>query len=268
MLAATSVAMGSVQRRHETIVPPQVGGSATATCKHGQSALAGGFAAPGFDPSTGDGPVARFDSMPAGRRGITTKAFNFGQKAGKLESFAYCGKRAHPPQIVSKRVRIFPNGDGTVVARCPHGSMAIAGGFGTNRFSKYRGPEILTLTSKRTGERGWKVAGFNIAESGSLSGPGWLTAYAYCKSPGPKTVTRSKDAKVGGGGVRTLEVKCPNRSKAFSGGFNGHFRATQTRPTAAAAITSRRVAHRRAWRTSALGISSPGRITAYVYCHR
>src|SRR3989442_11432220 len=72
-------------------------------------ALAAGFASPGFDPAAGGGPVARFDSMPAGKRGVTTTGFNFGNQAGELASFAYCGNRARPPRVRSKRVQVAPS---------------------------------------------------------------------------------------------------------------------------------------------------------------
>ena len=100
LIAGTGVALGMVQRRAATDVPAQQAGSATAECEPGQVALAAGFAAPGWDPSTATGgPVARVASMPAGKRGIKTTGFNFGDAdSHELESFAYCGKRAHPPR--------------------------------------------------------------------------------------------------------------------------------------------------------------------------
>jgi hypothetical protein len=237
-------------------------GSATARCKHGQVALAAGFAAPGFDPSSSGGPVARFDSVPAGKRGVKTTGFNFGSDPGELDSFAYCGKRARPPQVRSKRVQVTPSRFGSVVARCPHGSQAIAGGFGTNQL-------VITLTSKRTGRRGWKVGGVNLNDSGNPSGPAWLTAYAYCKAPGPKIVTRSRDATVSSG-LRTSNVKCPKHGKALSGGFDGHVGRAGGQLTAAGALDSKRAAHGRAWTTSAVSASAPNEatITTYAYCRR
>jgi hypothetical protein len=272
VVVATAVATGSVQRRKETVISAQTAGSVTAKCKRGQSALAGGFATRAFEPTDEAGPVTRFTSRPVGKRAVKARAFNFGETdPGTLDSFAYCGKRARPPKIRSNRVQIAPTESDSVIARCPRGSKAIAGGFGTNPFSKDQGPEILTLTSKRAGKRAWKVAGFNIGE-GSPSGPGWLTAYAYCKTPGPEVAKRSKQAKVPANGIRTLDVKCPNHRKALSGGFDGHYRTSpQRQPQAAAAISSKRLGHRRGWRTVALGVSEPpdqGTITAYVYCRR
>jgi hypothetical protein len=258
-IGVSTVAGGAVQRRATTTIPAQGMGSAIARCKDGQVALAAGFASPGFNPGASGGPVARFASMPAGKRGVKTTGFNFGTEAGELDSFAYCGKRARPPKVRSKHVQVAPSSYRSVVARCPHGSQAIAGGFGTNQ-------SVVTLTSKRKGKRGWKVGGANITDSGS---PARLIAYTYCKAPGPKIVTRSRDATVGSG-VQTSRVKCPKHTKALSGGFDGHAARAGNQLTAAGALTSKRAAHGRAWTTSALSVSAPNEatITTYAYCRR
>ncbi len=108
-IAATSVAMGAVVSRHKTIIPTSSAGSATAQCKRGMKPVAGGFAAPGFNPTLNNGPVFRFASMPAGKRGIKTAAFNFSDNPGELDSYAYCAKRAHV-------LRIKSNGSGSFQA--------------------------------------------------------------------------------------------------------------------------------------------------------
>jgi hypothetical protein len=254
VIAGAAIATGTIQKRAATTIPPQATGSAIAKCKHGQVALAAGFASPGFDPNSSGGPTVRFDSMPAGKRGVKTTGFNFGNNPGELDSFAYCGKRARPPQVTPGRA-------GSVVARCPHGSQAIAGGFATNQ-------QIITLTSRRAGKRGWKVVGVNI-DSGNPSGPAWLTAYAFCKAPGPKVVTRSKDSTVSSG-LRTSSAKCPKHAKALSGGFDGHVSVAGGQLTAAGVLDSKRAAHGRAWTTTALSATAPNEatITTYAYCHR
>jgi hypothetical protein len=269
-IGTAAVALGSVQRRATTTIPEQTKGSVIAKCKHGRVALAAGFAGAGFDPTMDDGPVVRFASMPTGGRAVKTAGFNFSNtNAHELDSFAYCGRRRRPPTITSKSVTLTPNSYGSVVAKCAAGSKAIAGGFGTNKFSK-AGPEIITLTSKRTGKRGWKVGGFNVEDSPPVGESGSLTAYAYCKSPGPKIITKSKNATVSGG-LRTVNVNCPHHGKARSGGFDGHFKAERSQATAAGAITSKRVHHGHGWTTSSLSVSSPNptTITTYAYCrHR
>ena len=271
-IAATSVAMGAVVSRHKTIIPTSSAGSATAQCKRGMKPVAGGFAAPGFNPTLNNGPVFRFASMPAGKRGIKTAAFNFSDNPGELDSYAYCAKRAHVLRIKSKRVRLFPGSYGSVVARCPHGRQAVGGGFRTTSFTMTQGAPIFTFTSKRSGKRGWKAAGLNLGSPGSGNPPGRLTAYAYCqkKKAGPKVLVRSRTVRAPALNIRNVDVKCPHRRKALSGGFDGHYGISSGGLRVAAAITSKRGARARAWHTAALGLSNPdpARITAYVYCGR
>ena len=269
LISMAGMAVAAVPQRATTSIAAQTKGSATATCKPGQVALAAGFAAPGFDPTSQDGPLSRFASMPSGNGSVTTKAFNFDQAgSGELDSFAYCGTRRRPPKIESNSVSVPPSGFGSVVAECPRGSRAIGGGFGTDRFSK-TGPEIITLTSKRSGQRGWKVAGFNIVDDSGPGQAGTLIAYAYCKAPGPKLSTVSRDATASTG-LRNLDVKCPNGKRVRSGGFDGHFTASDSDPSAAGALTSKRIDHGKGWSILAISLSAPNpaTVTAYAYCRR
>jgi len=127
-LSGAAVALGASSNQATTTVAPSSSGSATAKCKDGEVALAGGFAAPGWDPGTANGgPVARFDSVPTpNQRGIKTAGFNFNDnQAQDLKSFAYCGKRARPPAVRSMSVQIQRNTFDSVKAECPDGSRAI-----------------------------------------------------------------------------------------------------------------------------------------------
>jgi len=262
-LSGAAVALGASSNQATTTVAPSSSGSATAKCKDGEVALAGGFAAPGWDPGTANGgPVARFDSVPTpNQRGIKTAGFNFNDnQAQDLKSFAYCGKRARPPAVRSMSVQIQPNTFDSVKAECPDGSRAIGGGFGTDG-------SVITLASKRSGGRGWKVAGVNIENLGGSSGPASLTAYAYCKAPGPKLVTASKDTTVSSDFLATT-VRCPNGGRALSGGFDGHVTTANNQLNAAGALDSKRADRGHAWTTKALSVSSPNEatITTYAYC--
>jgi hypothetical protein len=203
--------------------------------------------------------VARLASVPDGPRGVKTTGFNFSPSdANRLDSYAYCGKRADPPEVTSKSVDVQPNSFETVVADCPAGSKAIAGGFGTEQI-------VVTLLSKRDGKRSWKVGGFYINDSSSE--PAVLTAYAYCKSPGSKFVVRSKDATVSTG-KRTVDVQCPAGTKAASGGFNGHFRVQGSAFNAAGALGSKRTDGGGGWSTEVISANAPSqaKITTYAYC--
>ncbi len=92
-----------------------------------------------------------------------------------------------------------------------------------------QGAPIFTFTSKRSGKRGWKAAGLNLGSPGG-GNPGGnpagrLTAYAYCqkKKAGSKVLVRSKTVRAPALNIRNLDVKCPHRRKALSGGFDGHY---------------------------------------------
>lgn len=259
-IAVAAVALGATQRHATVQVPPQEVGSAKAKCRHGQAALAGGFATPGWNPGdSGEGPVIRLISLASGRT-VKTTGFNIDDtNTNDLESFAYCGKRARPPKIASADVQVEPNSVGSVVATCPSGSRAIAGGFGTDRL-------VITLTSKRRGSRSWKVVGFDLEGSKGQVPTATLTAYAYCKAPGAKLVTESKDTTVGQD-LSTTNVRCPDGGKALSGGFDGHLSGTGNELEAAGALGSKRIDRGRGWMTSALSTSgSEARITTYAYC--
>ena len=260
-----AVALGATSNQATTTVPTSSLGSATAQCKNGEVALAGGFAAPGWDPTTANGgTAARLDSVPAAnQRGIITTGFNFNDnQPEKLRSFAYCGKRARPPKVRSMSVQVQPNSFNSATATCPERSRAIGGGFGTDQ-------AVLTLTSKRSGGRGWKVLGVNVPQLGGSSGPASLTAYAYCKTPGPELETASKNTTLSTGFLTTT-VRCPNGGRALSGGFDGHLAVVSNELRAAGALDSKRVDHGHAWATKALSTSPPSEatLTTYAYCRR
>ena len=261
-MATTAVALGAVQKRASKSIPPQQLGSATAKCDPGQVALAAGFGASPFFPNSSGGPVARLGSQPAGKHGVKTTAFNFNNSdPGTLYSYAYCGKRAHPPEVVSSDIHVEPNSVGSVVAKCPEGSRAISGGFGIDDQAI-----IISLVSKRSGNRGWKAAGFNIGDLSSGSS-GTLTAYAYCKSPGPKLTTEAKDTTLSTG-LKTTNVKCPNGGKAVSGGFDGNISTSGSQLNAAGALGSKRFDKARGWTTEGISAGSPNEatLTTYAYC--
>lgn len=262
-VSGAAVALAATSNQATTTVSPSSVGSVTAKCKSGEVALAGGFETPGWNPATANGgPVARFSSAPvANQRGITTTGFNFNENdAQELRSFAYCGKRANPPTVRTKSVQVQSNNFNSTTATCPEGSRAIGGGFGTDG-------SVITLTSKRSGAGGWKVLGVNIPDLGGGSGPASLTAYAYCKSPGPKLVTASKDTTLSSDFVTTT-VPCPNGGRALSGGFDGHFKVVNNEIRAAGALDSKRTDRGRSWSTKALSVSSPNEatLTTYAYC--
>ncbi len=61
-------------------IPAQSRGTAIAECKRGTTAVAGGFAAPGFSPQDNGPSAARLVSKLTGKRQVMTKAYNFGRQ--------------------------------------------------------------------------------------------------------------------------------------------------------------------------------------------
>jgi hypothetical protein len=262
-----SAAMALRPARQKTTIAPGSFGTVAAKCKGGRTAVSGGFAAPGFDPANGGPTVGRIGSRRPDERRIEARAFNFGNEGGNLVSYAYCARNDHGLQVVTDSTWVEPNSRGSVVARCPHGTEAVGGGFSTRRFSTDQGPQVLTLTSKRRGERGWKVVGVNIP-FGSGMRTGKLIAHAYCEHASFDLITRSKEVTPPVGELKTFDVRCPSGREAVSGGFDGHINLQGGQSTAAAAITSKRASEARVWRTSALSVfaPNPGSETAYAYC--
>src|SRR6185295_13615959 len=183
----SSTAMALQSARESTTVAPGSFGTAVAKCRGDRTAVSGGFAAPGFDPNAG-ATVGRLGSKRVSKRGIETRAFNFGNQAGALISFAYCAQHSHGLRVRSTTTQVDPNSRGSTIAKCPRHTIAVGGGFGTYRFSVDQGPQVITSTSKRLGERRWKVVGFNPSMRS-----GTLVAHAYCEAAPFQLVTRSKE---------------------------------------------------------------------------
>jgi hypothetical protein len=264
-LAGSAAMALKVAKQREPVAAKAVG-AALAECPKGRTAVAGGFASPGFDPNGGP-TIGRLGFKHAGRGGIETRGYNFGDATGDLASFAYCALHDHGFRVKSAHTQIEPGALGSAIAECPARTRAVGGGFDATRISGPDGPGVLTLTSKRQGERRWKVAGLNIPPDGGPGTAGTLTAYAYCEAAPFKLKTESREVTTSG--FTTFEVRCPSGGRAFSGGFDGHVHLS-TRPSGTAAVTSRRVSSGHAWRTSALSIfdSNPAQATAYAYCRR
>ena len=267
-VGAAAVAMAGSARERITI-PAQSRGTAVATCKPGTTALAGGFAAPGFNPQDDGAAAARLVSKLNGKRQVVTKAFNFGRQPAELDSLAYCVRHRRGLQVRSKKAFLGAQDPGSAVAWCRSGSKVVGGGFGTQGFSKRSGPRVLTLTSRRVGSRQWRVEGLNMGGDGSSNGarPGTLIAYAYCQKHPPKLVTASKRVELPVAELGSADVRCPRGTSVYSGGFDGNLKLTAD-PSGSGAVTSKRVNRARAWHLEALDISdtTPSHVTAFAYC--
>ena len=272
---AGAIAVAAAPTSGTLELAPKSIGTATAVCKPGRVAVSGGFKATNF--AKNDSGMARI-GMRKGRARVTTRAYNFGEASGELVSYAYCQKRPAAPVRRVARTTVAPERAKSLVAVCPRGTRVISGGFATGGFTQASGAQVLTLTSKRVGNRRWKVAGFNLPADGDEPGvqrrSGKLAAYAYCvKRNAPLTsvwrrVYVPASPPSGPDKPRTVRVNCPGSGRAVSGGFDGNLKLGGE-PWAAGAITSMRTRDGRGWRTSAVSLAEniPSRITAYVYCN-
>jgi hypothetical protein len=112
----------------------------------------------------------------------------------------------------------------------------------------------------------WQVSGVNPDFGGGVV-PGQLVAYAYCLKGRPRITAVSTDAVVNQGDPVNVDVLCPPRTRALSGGFDGHIGVSQNGLTAAGTIDSYRLDGRSGWRATATDAGEdPSTVTSYVYC--
>jgi hypothetical protein len=259
-----------------TTIAPQSNGTATAKCGPGSTAVAGGFAAPGLDPTAGTGPAIltyastrptdgkwrasghNFNNpSPAPARGIPG--------AGPLVAYAYCDKHDPSVTVRSKSSTVDPGGHASLSPKCPRGSEAVSGGFQSD--APTAGTEELTnfaYTSKRSGDRAWKIAVLNPDMSSHA-----VKAFAYCEKHGPTLVTRSASKKVSLGQTASITAKCPKGTKPFSGGYESTFQQSGMGFTSSLAFTSKRTS--KDWKVSTIAVvveSPPTKSTeqAFAYC--
>ncbi len=271
-LAGGSVALasGGAASSKVTIDSHKVG-SATAQCHRGSGVIAAGFGSPNFSPGNNQAAVARIGSQRVGKRKLKTTAFNFGEQSGTLDSVAYCSRAGRKVRVASYKAFVGPQSAGVAVATCPGRSRVVGGGFASPGFSAAAAPRVITMTSKRVGPDQWRVEGFNLGnDNGNTSSdphPGTLIAYAYCLDDAPRIIVRHRRVSAGvRGAVKSFKVRCPRRTKALSGGFDGNLYLSAN-AKAAGAIISKRAAHGRAWRLGAVSISErPAKSTGYAYC--
>jgi len=270
-LAASSVALARGGASSKVTIDGHKIGSATAKCPRGTGVIAAGFGSPGFSPGDNGAAAVRIGSQRVGTRKLKTTGFNFGDESGVLNSAAYCSRMGRRVRVASEKTFVGPQSPGVAIATCPAGSKAVAGGFASPGFSAASSPRVITLTSKRVGPDQWRVEGFNLGDDGGNNSsdprPGTLIAYAYCVEDAPRLVVRRKRVSAGlRGGVVSFKVRCPRRTRAVSGGFDGNIYLSAN-ATAAGAVISKRADHGRAWRFGAVSISErSAKATGYAYC--
>jgi hypothetical protein len=230
-------------------------GTATAHCPRGSEAVAGGFASPGFDPEfTGPGILPE-DSKRAGERAWKTSGFNFGGDTGKEVGYAYCDTRKPGLSGKSDTVSIPPLSNGSATATCPRGSEAVSGGF--SGFGPLDSA-VFPYTSKRVGDRSWKVVGRNSDQNNAED----LKAFAYCDKHEPGLDAKSAHVSVPDQTARSVTAKCGHGKSAYSGGYAGQVDSNNG-PFAFKSKKSKGGD----WSAAAEGNrTGPGRFTVFAYC--
>ena len=228
-------------------------------------ALGGGFLAPGFSPQNNVTTI-RTRLARTSRHSWEVGATSLGTETGSILPLAYCTQLKGKQITASAKTVVAENSIGTATATCPRGYRAVSGGFDSPGFDLNGGGHVLTLTSMRLGDNAWQVSGVNPDFGGGVS-PGQLVAYAYCLKGKPRITTVSADATIGTGDPVNVDVLCPARTRALSGGFDGHISVGPNGLSAAGTIDSYRLDPRSGWRATATDAGEdPARVSSFVYC--
>jgi hypothetical protein len=239
-----------------TTIAGDSNGKVSAKCSRGSEAVAGGFTAPGFDPTFQDRAPLPFTSKRAGDRKWKTQGHNFGDNPAKLKSIAYCDTKEPNLRVESKTESVPAFTTGSATARCPQGSEAVSGGWASKNVVE--DDEQFAYESRRKGDRKWKVSAFNQ----DITNAQPLVAYVYCNNDGPNLKAKSDKVNVPEGEKRTAKANCKHGEKAYSGGFKGQVNTDASGPFA---FTSKRAGND--WQGKAAGNGNgTHRFKVYAYC--
>jgi hypothetical protein len=237
-------------------------GAATAKCKQGSEAVSGGFDNPGFNEdflTEADEAIFNIASAREGKRKWFVLGENGGDVAGEMFAFAYCDKKEPGLKRKAKTASIDGSATESVSAKCKRGSVAVAGGYGSDDPL----PSWSPLASMRDGKRKWTVRAYNFGTD-----PSELTAFAYCDKREPAVKTKSAEGPVLAGGAGTLTATCKRGRQAVSGGFDTP-NGDPTIPTSPAIYPyeSRRTG-KREWTASGWNDEETGTFVVYAYCKK
>jgi hypothetical protein len=244
-------------------VAPESTQSVTASCPANKTLVGGGF---------GSGPVGTltgpslgtfvFESHRDGANAWKVSAFNEdGVEQGTVSAYAYCRKRAAPlieaAVTISADCACIPKL--TVVATCPDGNRAVAGGFLSPTDNVDLG--VITQASRRFGQFAWRWEGFDIV---GLTRD--VTAYAYC-APRARTETTGVRVIEGEGeGGTAFAQQCRRRGqRMLAGGFEAAPADLILGSTFQLIAQSNQVDGRFAT-TAREGLFGPGILESYGYC--
>jgi len=217
-------------------------GSSTATCPTGQHVLFGGFenAATGMRRTAND----RW----------TTYSFMIGNPGQpnpplSLYSMAYCGYGPVASKATSTVEIRYRSGrpSGSATARCPAGTVVVAGGFATSPHSY-----VVVTGLERVAADLWRVSAYPVLSTTHTA----LTSIAYCgPGPAPKLVSRTIKTRAYNSFVRAT---CPaGRQLVFGGAivtgpFDPFLQTLRARTQSTWAVTGY--------------AGQEGKLTALAYC--
>jgi hypothetical protein len=159
-------------------------------------------------------------------------------------------------KVESDSTSVPPSSIGSATATCPGGSEAVSGGFvGFGPLDAF----VLPFTSKRVGDQGWKVSGFN----NDFTNPGQLKAFVNRDKHGPGLKQESAKVSVPGRTARSATAKCGGRKSAYSGGFAAQVSGSP--PEGAFTFTSKRT-QGRGLEGRRRGRDRDRRLTVFAYC--
>lgn len=250
-------------------IPDEQIAGVVAKCRKGMQVVSNGFSTPSFDETFATGPsIFPIQIQPRSKRALRTRAFNFGQDAGRFRAHAYCSKRKLGLSVASRRSAPVPSefaGSRSATARCSKGSKAIAGGFRLDFGGGLVSPRLVAHVSRRAGRRGWTVAAANDG-----GGPGRFEAVAICARRAPDLVARSRTRTLASETSGAVRASCKRGTKPFSGGFRSPVSTGDTEESSLGAFpfTSKRAGRGR-WQARFFAIEgAPVRATAIAYCAR
>jgi hypothetical protein len=240
------------RRTNVTVVPAPVGfpnetiGSSTATCPGGQHVLFGGFKN-GFS-------MRRTANNRWTAYGTNSSPTPYGGTPISLSSYVYCGYGPIPSKATSTveiRDRPGHGWSGSATARCPAGTVVVAGGFATTPHTS-----IVVTDLERVASDLWRVSG----GTGGVATA--LTSIAYCgPGPAPKLESQTVTTFNHAGYLGLARATCPAGTHLVFGG-------AVLKPTGDGFLQTLRVPakSKNTWAVSGYGGMGRGKLTALAYC--
>lgn len=206
VVAAPAFAFAS-RSTHGIWVPKFQKGSVSTKCPTGERVAFGGLVAQ-WDPAH-DAWV-----LPTGMRRTATGQWTvYGQslstsRGSRLTSVAYCDSTG-PTSVAEKTVSVASHQVGSAVAKCPIGTVVVAGGFNTRALPYAEVVKGL----ERIADDSWRVTILNIGDAATT-----ITSIGYC-GPGPAPTLQSAQISVAHGHGGTARATCPMGMELVFGGM-------------------------------------------------